>query len=76
MLKAPPPPSYFLDLHFSVIKCHCQTNDDNIGPKLKKAEVCYVEGEQYVPKLSPMGIDLKFVRKINKILILDLFRTY
>ena len=25
-----------LDLHFSVIKCHCQTYDDNIGPKLKK----------------------------------------
>ena len=25
------------DLHFSVIKCHCQTYVDNIGLKLKKA---------------------------------------
>ena len=25
-----------LDLHFSVIKCHCWTYDDNISPKLKK----------------------------------------
>ena len=42
MLKAPPLKS--LDLHFSVIKCHCQTYDDNIGPKLKKAELCYFGG--------------------------------
>ena len=34
MLKAPPLKSW--DLHFSVIKCHCWTYDDNIGPKLKK----------------------------------------
>ena len=34
MLKAPPLISS--DLHFSVIKCHCRTYDDNIGPKLKK----------------------------------------
>ena len=34
MVKAPPLKSS--DLHFSVIKCHCRTYDDNIGPKLKK----------------------------------------
>ena len=34
MLKAPPLKS--LDLHFSVIKYHCWTYDDNISPKLKK----------------------------------------
>ena len=34
MLKAPPLKSS--DLHFSVIKCHCWTYDDNIGPKFKK----------------------------------------
>ena len=34
VLKAPPLKSS--DVHFSVIKCHCQTYDDNIGPKLKK----------------------------------------
>ena len=34
MLKVPPPKS--LDLHFLVIKCHCWTYDDDIGPKLKK----------------------------------------
>ena len=34
MEKAPPLKS--LDRHFSVIKCHCWTYDDNIGPKLKK----------------------------------------
>ena len=34
MLKAPP--FKYSDLHFSVIKCHCRTNDDNIGTKLKK----------------------------------------
>ena len=33
MLKAPPLKS--LDLHFSVIKSHCRTYDDNIGPKFK-----------------------------------------
>ena len=26
-------PSYPLDLHLSVIKCNCQTYDDNISPK-------------------------------------------
>ena len=34
MLKAPPLKS--LDLHFSGIKCNCQTYDNNIAPKLKK----------------------------------------
>ena len=34
MLKAPPLKSS--DLYLSVIKCHCQTYDDNIGPKFKK----------------------------------------
>ena len=34
MLKAPPLKSLYL--HFSVIKCHCCTYDDNIGPILKK----------------------------------------
>ena len=34
MLKAPALKSS--DLYFSVIKCHCQTYDDIIGPKLKK----------------------------------------
>ena len=34
MLKAPPLKS--LVLHFSVLKCHCQTYDHNIGPKFKK----------------------------------------
>ena len=34
MLKAPPPKSP--DLHFSEIKCHFRTHDDNISPKLKK----------------------------------------
>ena len=34
MLKAPPLKSS--DLHFSAIECHCETCDDNIGPKLKK----------------------------------------
>ena len=34
MLKAPP--LKFSDLHFCVIKCHCRTYDDNIGPKFKK----------------------------------------
>ena len=34
VLKAPPFKS--LDLHFSVIKCHCWIYDDNIGSKLKK----------------------------------------
>ena len=33
MLKAPPLKSS--DLHFSVKKCHCQTYDNNIGPKSK-----------------------------------------
>ena len=32
VLKAPPLKSP--DLHFSVIKFHCGTYDDNIGPKL------------------------------------------
>ena len=34
VLKAPPLKSS--DVHFSVIKFHCWTYDDNIGPKLKK----------------------------------------
>ena len=42
MLKAPPLISS--DLRFSVIKCHCWTYDDNIGPKFKKADLCYVGG--------------------------------
>ena len=37
MLKAPL-------LKFSVIKCHCRTYDDNMGSKLKKAELCYFGG--------------------------------
>ena len=35
MLKAPP--LKYTYLHFSVIKCHCLTYDDNIGPKIKKS---------------------------------------
>ena len=34
MLKASPFKSS--NLHFSAIKCHCRTYDDNISPKFKK----------------------------------------
>ena len=65
MLKAPPLISS--DLHFLVIKCHCPTFDDNIGPKFKKSEVCNIGGIQYVQKISLMGIDPRFVRIISQI---------
>ena len=42
MLKAPPFKS--LDLNFSVIKCHCWTYDDNIGPKFKKPRFAFLGG--------------------------------
>ena len=28
-------PSYSLDLHFSILNCHCWTYDDNVSPELK-----------------------------------------
>ena len=42
ILKAPPLIS--LDLHILVIKCNCCIYDDNIGPRLKKSELCNIGG--------------------------------
>ena len=52
MLKAPPLKSS--DLHFSVIKCHCWTYDDNIGPKLK------------MPSFAILGAYNMFDNKFNQ----------
>ena len=46
MLKAPPLISS--DLHLLVLYCDCRADDDNIIPKLKKAELCNIGGVKYV----------------------------
>ena len=76
MLKAPSLKS--LDLHFSVLQCHCGTYDDNIDPKFKKAKLCNIGGVQYVWKLSLTVIDPRFVwnfKFIRHIPLLTFFLT-
>ena len=62
MLKAPPLKS--LDLHFPVIKCHCRTYDDNIGPKLKKLSFAILamfdnKFDQYRIEVCPETSDIR-----------------
>ena len=52
VLKAPPLKS--LDLHFLVTKCHCQTYDDNIGPKLKKPSFAFLGAYNMFDTISPL----------------------
>ena len=52
VLKAPPLKSS--DVHFSVIKCHCQTYDDNIGPKLKKPSFAFLGAYNMFDTISPL----------------------
>ena len=66
MLKASP--LKFSDLLLSVTKSKCRTYDDNLGLKIKKAEVCNTGGVKYVQKISSTGIDPRFVRNRKKIL--------
>ena len=72
MLKAPPPKSS--DLHFSVIKCHCRTNDDNIGPKFKKPSVLFeqlpnIVDHQEITQWSYFYKDVKYTLNINFLLL-------
>ena len=46
MLKQPALIS--LDLYLSVINCKCWTYDDNIGPRIKKAELCNIVGVKFI----------------------------
>ena len=52
MLKASPLKS--LNLHFSVIKCHCRTYYDNISTKFKK------------PSFAILGVYNMFDNKFNQ----------
>ena len=60
MLKQPGFTSSVLFL--SVLWCNCQTYDDNNGPKLKKAKLCFL-GLYNMFKKSNTGIGPRFVQK-------------
>ena len=53
------------DLHFSVIKWHCQTYDDNIGPKFKKPRFAIL-GCIICSTISLTSIGPRFVQKYCK----------
>ena len=61
MLKAPPLKSS--DLHFLVIKYHCRSYDDNIGPKLKKL---LFWGRIICSTISSTSIGPRFVQKYQE----------
>ena len=56
MVDAKSTPSYSSDLHFSVLKCHCWTYDDNVGPKLKK-------NMWFVRNINQITLGPRFVQK-------------